>query len=441
MISSQEYVSSRYNHFFKDGDKYLAVNLLTNAVLSLDEEQYKLVRRLIRVPKMPHSPSERALYKILVDSKFLIPREFNEIAYLKKLFTKSKECKKGFSLGLTITMACNFRCPYCYQDHVNIRMEHEVQRAVLAFLEKKLPGKKMFNVAWWGGEPLLEPEIIDRFGSEIIRLCDTLHIQYNASITTNGYLLNKDNIRILAKGRVSHVQVTLDGPREFHNKRRFLANGKGTYDTILENLYELVRTLPDVKITIRSNISRGITKVEQWQQLLTDLAPIKNSIAIVLVPVSPAKSFDRLCISRQDFYTFYDNFMKIIQGQGFQVTFGRKTPGTVFCGAIPIDNWLVNPRGLVSKCTAATGSAEGSLGKLNPDGSIDLNSDATKWINFSPFNLKKCRECDVLPLCMGGCLKIPFDDPFVDRCYLKKGLLAFIKNIIKIETTKSSGGS
>jgi uncharacterized protein len=433
------YTSSRYNHFFsffRVGDKYLAINLLTQAVLFLDDEEYKLVRNLSERAEMPSDPEGSALHELLVESKFLIPCEFNEMAYLERLFKISKECKKGFSLGPVITLQCNFRCPYCYQDHVDLRMGREVQLAILAFLEEKLPGKEAFHVEWWGGEPLLETQIIDKLGNEIIQLCNSLDVKYSSSTSTNGYLLNEDNIRILADGYLDHVQVTLDGPKEFHDSRRILANGEGTYDVILQNLYELASTLPDLEITIRANISRGITKIEPWEQLLTDLAPIKRSIAIFLAPVVPAKSFNKLCISNQEFHAFYDRVIKIIQRRGFRITVGRAAPGSVHCGAIPVDNWFVHPRGYISKCAAQVDSPEGSLGKLLSDGRIKLNSNAAMWLNYSPFNLKKCRECSVLPLCMGGCLKIPFDDPFADRCYRKKALLSFIKDRV----IKQKGG-
>lgn len=423
----QSYVPSRYNHFFKDGDKYLGVSLLTDAVISLDEDQYKLVRELLELTKIPRGRSQRAMYQLLIDSMFLLPSGFDEAEYLKPIFDKSTACRKGFSLGLVLTLGCNFRCVYCYQEHKSVRMERDVQRSVLALLEDRLPGKEAFEVAWWGGEPLLETEIIDRFGGEMIQLCDSLQIRYSSSVTTNGYLLNEDNIRLLEKGLVKRVQVTLDGPREFHNRRRFLADGGGTYDVILDNLYRLVQMLPDVGITIRANISRGTLSLEQWQRFLADLSPVRDSIELFFAPVVPAGSFDSLCISHEEFHTFHKGVMSMIEQQGFKTTFGLRAPGVAFCGAMPVDNWMVTPRGYLSKCTAHVDGEEGTLARLNPDGSIELNSDADKWLSFSPFKLRECKQCDVLPLCMGGCLKVAFDDPFVDRCYLNNSLLAFIK--------------
>jgi len=425
----ESFVPSRYNHFFEYAGKHLAINLLTNAVLSLDGDQYRLVRRILDFP-MNQSPSQSMLSRLLVESKFLVPHGFDERAYLARLFETSKAGKKGLSLAFVITLTCNFRCPYCYQDHTEVRMERDVQDAVLAFLKRKLRGKEEFHAAWWGGEPLLEPQIIDSFGSEIIQLCESLDVQYDASITTNGYLLNEDNVRLLAKGRVKHVQVTLDGPREFHDKRRYLTNGHGSYDTILQNLYGLVQALPGVEVTIRCNIGRGAVKAEQWRQLLTDLAPVKSSISMALAQVAPARSFNRLCVSNEEFHAFCGDLTKMIQEQGFRITYGRKTPGAVFCGAIPVENWMVHPRGYLSKCTADVSTADGCLGRLNPSGTIDLNSDSTEWIDFSPFSLEKCTECDVLPLCMGGCPKISFDGPLLDRCRVKRDLFPFVMDFL-----------
>jgi uncharacterized protein len=430
MVGSKNYAPSKYNHFFKEGGKYLATNLLTNAVLSLTEDQHRLVRNLLEFQVVPSNSYERSIYSILLESKFIIPQEFDETAYLKQLFTNNILCSKGFSLGLIVTLACNFRCVYCYQEHLPIRMERNVQLSILALLEKKLPGKEEFEVSWFGGEPLLEPAIIERFGTEIIQLCDSLNIKYSASMATNGYLLDKDNINLLAKGRVNHVQITLDGPRQFHNKRRILANGRETYDVILENLYRLTQTLPDIGITIRMNISRGITKWQQWEQLLTDIAPIKDSITIYFDQVVPTRFSTKFCLSHKAFYMFYQNFMETLQQQRFQVAFDRRIPGIAFCGAIPVDNWMVSPQGYLSKCVAHVDNVEKSLGKLNPDGTIALNSDAAAWLNFSPFSLDKCKKCNVLPLCMGGCLIMPFGASFGDRCFARKSVLAIIEDEI-----------
>jgi len=120
----------------------------------------------------------------------------------------------------------------------------------------------------------------------------------------NHFFKTEENINLLAKGRVDHVQITLDGPMQFHNKRRVLINGGGTYDVILKNLYRLTQMLPDIGITIRMNVSRGTTKWQQWEQLLTDIAPIKDSVSIYFDRVTPTRFSDKFCISHESFYPF-----------------------------------------------------------------------------------------------------------------------------------------
>jgi len=52
------------------------------------------------------------------------------------------------------------------------------------------------------------------------------------------------------------VQVTLDGPPEVHDRRRPLANGRGTFNQILENLIVLGGLAPQVHVALRVNFDK-----------------------------------------------------------------------------------------------------------------------------------------------------------------------------------------
>ncbi|MCM1236362.1 MAG: hypothetical protein NC124_11505 [Clostridium sp.] len=56
-------------------------------------------------------------------------------------------------------------------------------------------------------------------------------------MVTNGYFLTKDVAQKLAKLKVSSLQVTIDGPKHVHDKRRVLAGGEGTFDKIIQKLF------------------------------------------------------------------------------------------------------------------------------------------------------------------------------------------------------------
>lgn len=60
-------------------------------------------------------------------------------------------------------------------------------------------------------------------------------------MVTNGYLLTDDKARMLRELGIRHLQITLDGSKKTHDSRRFLLGGKPTYDTIINNLENLLK--------------------------------------------------------------------------------------------------------------------------------------------------------------------------------------------------------
>ena len=426
---------SRYNHFHSLEDGSVgAINLFTNATLALPPDAWRRAQLLLKNPDIADlDPDLHALFR---STGFIVDEDFDELSALEEIFKISKGGARQFSLGIITSLQCNFRCPYCYQDHQDSRMSSAVQDSIVKYLERTLPGKSAFHIAWWGGEPLLEAKLIDSFGHRIMTLCESLGVRYSSSIISNCYLLTPANISVLNRANLNHLQVTLDGPETFHNQRRYLINGKGTYRKIMNGLRNLTQALPTLGITVRVNVSRGITDIEPWHQLFDDLEPLKKHVALHFTPVAPAGNFVQLCMPKHRFDDFYRKITELAQAREFAITSGRKQPGTVYCGAIPVSNWLIHPRGYITKCTARMDSPEGSLGKLLPDGTVELNDEAPLWLGFTPFEIEECRNCEVLPTCMGGCLKIPMHkDPFLDRCGLKSGISQYLKDRIIRERT------
>lgn len=433
-IVTKAFTTSKYNHFYKIKGKYLGINLLSWAILSLDKEQYKLVNDFLSLKRAPQNEYEEAIFGLLLEKKFINPLGFNEDEYLKHLFNLNKQSKDSFSLGLAITLGCNFRCLYCYQDHPAKRMSRIVQRSVLAYLEKELPGKDSFAVSWWGGEPLLEARIIKNLGTEIMALCHKFGVKYSCSMSTNGYLLNDENIQILKDGYLEHIQVTIDGYKNTHDKTRILANGGGTYDVILENLHHLVWAMPEAHVTIRMNICKSALDVDGHKKLLADLAPIRDAIAIAPREVLPTENFDGLCLPQNKFDEYYNKIGDITNQLGFRIAFGVHGVGTTYCGATPDGNWLIHPEGFIHKCTALAHKPELALGRLLLDGTVELNKAAESWRNYSPFDDEQCNSCSFLPMCMGGCRRITYtNSPYVNRCRIKEELPLMVINKLQFE--------
>lgn len=74
----------------------------------------------------------------------------------------------------------------------------------------------------------------------------------------------------------------------------------------------------------------------------------------------------------------------------------------------------------------------GSIGILKNDASIQLNQTKNDmWIKKDPLQFSECRECQVLPLCMGGCNMKRYDKPGSDYCLnWKHDLSGFLEVLI-----------
>ncbi len=102
-------------------------------------------------------------------------------------------------------------------------MHDDVADAIVKYLISKKAHK--INITWFGGEPLMNFKEIERISSSLMNN----GVMYAASIITNGTLFTKGMIEKLDEYSIKSVQITLDGKQPQHDKKRFFANGKGTY--------------------------------------------------------------------------------------------------------------------------------------------------------------------------------------------------------------------
>lgn len=66
--------------------------------------------------------------------------------------------------------------------------------------------------------------------------------------------------------------------------------------------------------------------------------------------------------------------------------------------------YVVNPDGTLTKCTHDVGIAERVIGSVfNSPSSENIKIPDTYYDRFNPFYDKECSNCEVLPICLGGC--------------------------------------
>ena len=217
---AKEYNKSDYVYCAKKSDgTWILYNFFEKKFLILSDFQ-KMIYDCA-----PYDDINSPFLKKLVQGGFLTCED----EYEKLLNRQIQKQKKDKLVKLTIcpTMACNFSCSYCIETGQlrKGKMSEEIQNKTVQFVKKLLKKAKAdsLQIIWFGGEPMLEIEIIQSLSEKLILLADSLKIPYTSGIYTNGYFLTEKNIRILEKCRVRTVRISVDGSQESHDRMRYLA--------------------------------------------------------------------------------------------------------------------------------------------------------------------------------------------------------------------------
>lgn len=156
------------------------------------------------------------------------------------------------SFVVFVTQACNLRCDYCYLSKRPRSMNAETVARVAEFVgDHTAPDAKEIAVCFFGGEPLLVPETIERLADAVLARARRNNRKTSFSMTTNGTRVTAANAALLHQYGI-RTKVSLDGIGPAHDRHRTFTNGRGSFARIVENL-DRIKALPG--ITVRVTVS------------------------------------------------------------------------------------------------------------------------------------------------------------------------------------------
>jgi uncharacterized protein len=187
-------------------------------------------------------------------------------------------CEKGYTKGpgnnlpvstyfIFLTNECNLRCDYCYATKVPMIMSDETIEQVKTFLTKSEDlrlGEHELNIQFFGGEPTLRWNSLEKFVREFSRDYESLYgRKIKWGMTTNGTLLTEDRLKFLKDHDLKPL-LSLDGRRETHNCHRKTVTGSGSFDLIPLDM--ILKYFPDIEIrpTITPETARGWAEDLLW---------------------------------------------------------------------------------------------------------------------------------------------------------------------------------
>lgn len=347
--------------------------------------------------------------KSLEDLGVLVPEGLNEDLFLDVYYNQVRFDNTSLRITLLTTLNCNFACPYCYEGDLtygNKQMSCETAEDVISWIKARALESRVSKIRleYMGGEPLMNLHIIEKTGHELLNFCKEKGIKFVSIIISNGYLLTKETADRVAAAGVESVRVTIDGPEDIHNSTRFLrGDGGKTYRTIIKNLQEC-------KEILSLSICGTYTKEtgEHIPRLLDDLTEAglgPDSIhKVQFGPMMPsdtggkAANFDKRCIPMDGFHDM------IIKGNEELIKRGYGNyaePDFCPCPAVCSGDFTINWDGSLYKCPCLVDHPGYEVGNVKEE--MRYNAEMVRCLGHNTFENKKCRNCNLLPLCLGGC--------------------------------------
>lgn len=275
------------------------------------------------------------------------------------------------------TEQCNFRCTYCYEDFSVGRMKKETIIGIKALLDRRCSDLDFLNISWFGGEPLAAKDIVLEISEHATKLANKYSkFRYYGNMTTNGYFLDHNMAASLADVGVLRYQISLDGPRDVHNKSRIRADGRDTYDRIWSNLLAIRDSSLPVSVMLRIHFS--VDTVELLEPLIDDIKKefIPDSRFSVFF-----KAIERLGGSNDASIKIFseaekEKAVKSLQTQLFGEHFVSSQNVVLtddyVCYASRPNSLVIRSNGDVGKCTVALSDERNKIASLQPDGKLKL---------------------------------------------------------------------
>lgn len=121
---------------------------------------------------------------------------------------------------------CNLKCKHCYSTSLDMDFKDELNTEQIKATIDDLEVAKVPVIILSGGEPLMRPDIF-----EITAYAKSKG--FYVALSTNGTLINEDNIEQIKAADYQYVGISIDGLEAFHDEFR---QQKGSFKTSMHAL-------------------------------------------------------------------------------------------------------------------------------------------------------------------------------------------------------------
>jgi len=393
-------------------DAYRVVHLNATAAAMVkyfldDFPREESLRRLATAFRVSRAQAGRDMKSVLEKIDLLVNRaDVCPLTYfgIDKIEAFQTPVSAPYRMDLALTYRCNIDCAHCY----NQRRESaelstgEWRKAMRTLWEHGVP-----HFDFTGGEPTLRDDLV-----ELVTFAEDLGAI--TGLLTNGVrLADKDFVRRLKQAGLDYVQVTLESARaDIHNRMvqadTFALTVQGIRNALAAGIHVLTNT------TITAANRESIEEIVPFLKALGTNSFAVNSI----IRAGRSRRVDR-GLSEDELLPLLRRLQRLAEDNDMKFTW--YTP-TQYCRLNPVEhdlgvkqctagkyNLAVEPDGTVIPCQ----SFFRPLGNILDDPFEKIyDHDFLAALRRRDWAMDKCRTCEWLPACGGGCPLQSTEDSF-----------------------------
>lgn len=273
------------------------------------------------------------------------------------------------------TEACNFRCTYCYEEFRYARMEDWVVQGLRRLLARRAAGLAQLEVSWFGGEPTLASDIILDVMKDVRELAAAnSRLTIASDMTTNGFLLARPLFDTLVTAGVRHYQISFDGPREWHDRKRVRHGGRGTFDRIWANLLAMREATGAFTITARIHVdAENREAIPGFLETFAECFGSDPRFEVFIRTLSRLGGPADAGLPVLEI----DEGRRVVEGLRYLASrLGlcqiEAKPSRPICYAAKANSFVVRADGRLNKCTVALEHPNNQVGRIREDGTVVL---------------------------------------------------------------------
>ena len=418
-------------HCYQSNGYSIVMDVNSGAVHVVDDLVYQLVPLLeplvkekkdkgeildfVKAQQLPYTEEETAE---AVDEILLLAQEgqlYTEDIYENYIDSFKNRETVVKALCLHIAHDCNLACRYCFAEEGEYHgrraiMSYEVGKKALDFLVANSGNRTNLEVDFFGGEPLMNWEVVKQLVAYGRSLEEEHHKKFRFTITTNGVLLNDEILEFVNK-EMGNMVLSIDGRKEVHDRMRPHRGGQGSYDEIVPKFKKAAERRGQMNYYVRGTYTHYNTDFAKDVLHLADLGFKQISVEPVVAPETEdyaireedlpqlLAQYDELAeemIKRRKEGNGFNFFHFMIDLEGGPCV-AKRLSG---CGS-GTEYLAVTPWGDLYPCHQFVGNEDFLMG--NVDEGVLRTDIRDEFKQCNVYAKEKCKDCFAKFYCSGGC--------------------------------------